>query len=390
MVLKSIGTLPIYILSYILPKEKDLWVFGAWFGGKYSDNTKYFYEFCESKKNKNYWIVKDKSLLLSLSEKNINVLYYLSLKGLWVQLRAEKVFITQSVMSDLFSPAINRTVIFQLWHGLALKKIMFDVKKSYKMRIFESVMSCIFPYSMHRQDYVVATSNETSRIFASAFNLPLSKVLITGLPRNDKLINSKVKEKQQTAKFNFIYMPTFRGGIGSEIDLFYRFKFDADRLSRLLDENNATLTLRLHPVNKPSNELLSSISEKQNIYFSDTDDIYEEINRYDCLITDFSSIYLDFILTDKPIIFSPFELDSYISNDRELYYNYEEATLPCYCYNWTGIERKIVEVVQGNLSRDYYNKYKMLQEVFHNINKTGRTGFCDNLFSQIIALDKKL
>lgn len=386
IVLKSIGTSPLYVLSFFVPKKRGLWVFGSWYGKKYADNTKYFFEFCETKKSDNYWIVKDKLLLKSLKNRNVNALYYLSLKGLWIQMRAEKAFITQSVMVDLMSPAINRTIIVQLWHGLALKKIMHDVKKSNKMRRFESLMSHIFPFSMHRQDFAIATSCETRKIFASAFKLPVNNVLITGLPRNDKLFDQiNIGDSQSKGnKFNFIYMPTFRGGIGSEVDLFYRFNFDIDRISKILDENNATLTLRLHPVNRPTTELLDAISHKNNINFSTEDDIYEEISKYDCLITDFSSIYLDYILTGKPIIFSPFGLNDYIENDRELYYDYKSATLPYYCYDWVAIEKAIYDVVNDNIPTYYVEKYRDLIEKFHNAEN--KSEFCKKLYLEVVDL----
>lgn len=390
IVLKSIGTSPLYVLSFFVPKKRGLWVFGSWYGKKYADNTKYFFEFCETKKSDNYWIVKDKLLLKSLKNRNVNALYYLSLKGLWIQMRAEKAFITQSVMVDLMSPAINRTIIVQLWHGLALKKIMHDVKKSNKMRRFESLMSHIFPFSMHRQDYAIATSCETRKIFASAFKLPVTNVLITGLPRNDKMFDQINTGNGQGKgnKFNFIYMPTFRGGIGSEVDLFYRFHFDIDKISKILDENNATLTLRLHPVNRPSNELLDAISHKNNINLSTVDDIYEEISKYDCLITDFSSIYLDYILTGKPIIFSPFDFEGYTANDRELYYPYTKVTLPCYCYDWEDIEEKIIEIIQKNVSETYKSKYEELQNIFHDNEGIENKGFCNALFNEVKLLEK--
>ena len=41
-----------------------------------------------------------------------------------------------------------------------------------------------------------------------------------------------------------------------------------------------------------------------------------------------------FLKTDKPIIFFPFDLKNYITQDRQLYYNYEDITCGPICYNW--------------------------------------------------------
>ena len=42
----------------------------------------------------------------------------------------------------------------------------------------------------------------------------------------------------------------------------------------------------------------------------------------DILITDYSSIYFDYLLFDKPILFMPFDFEDYIENNARFYYNY--------------------------------------------------------------------
>ena len=40
-------------------------------------------------------------------------------------------------------------------------------------------------------------------------------------------------------------------------------------------------------------------------------DLYELLNASDILITDYSSVFYDFLLLDKPMIFTPTDIDSY-------------------------------------------------------------------------------
>ncbi len=40
-------------------------------------------------------------------------------------------------------------------------------------------------------------------------------------------------------------------------------------------------------------------------------DLYEVVNAADLLITDYSSIYFDYLLLDRPIIFTPLDLEEY-------------------------------------------------------------------------------
>ena len=69
------------------------------------------------------------------------------------------------------------------------------------------------------------------------------------------------------------------------------------------------------------------------------------MNQYDLLITDLSSILFDYLLLDKPIVFSAFDMDTYIKRDRELYYRYEEITPGPKGENWTEVMQHVLELL---------------------------------------------
>ena len=53
-------------ILYFFPKDKNIWIFGAWHGYRYSDNSRYFYEYLKEidyKKVRLIWITKNKALL---------------------------------------------------------------------------------------------------------------------------------------------------------------------------------------------------------------------------------------------------------------------------------------------------------------------------------------
>jgi CDP-glycerol glycerophosphotransferase (TagB/SpsB family) len=53
----------------------------------------------------------------------------------------------------------------------------------------------------------------------------------------------------------------------------------------------------------------------------------------DILITDFSSVYFDFLLTAKPIVLAPFDYDDYVTNERTLQFDYNEQKA-VQAHNW--------------------------------------------------------
>ncbi len=110
------------------------------------------------------------------------------------------------------------------------------------------------------------------------------------------------------------------------------------------------------------------IAQSSNIFISREDDIYENINDYDCLITDFSSIYLDYIISNKPIVFSPFDFDSYIEQDRELYYKYEDVTISPYCFDWHMVVERVISLKTFGFTEEEERKYKKIRDLFHNYN----------------------
>ena len=57
--------LPIYCLSLFVPRKNNIWIFGAWFGEKYSDNSKYLFEYV-NQHHKNIqciWLSRDRDTI---------------------------------------------------------------------------------------------------------------------------------------------------------------------------------------------------------------------------------------------------------------------------------------------------------------------------------------
>ncbi|PSU54730.1 hypothetical protein CTM80_20390 [Photobacterium phosphoreum] len=128
-----------------------------------------------------------------------------------------------------------------------------------------------------------------------------------------------------------------RQAIGEEVDLFDRYGFDISFIDEVLSNSNIELTIRVHPANSPSSELSNKIALSTSIKVSLVSDIYEEIDNYDVLITDYSSIMFDFAITKRPIIFAPFDIERYLLKDRELYIKYEDIVGNDFSRSWNDI-----------------------------------------------------
>ena len=88
--------------------------------------------------------------------------------------------------------------------------------------------------------------------------------------------------------------------------------------------------ITFHSGNEPSHiHLLNS---------REINDINRILTHMDVLITDYSSVFYDFLVLDRPILFAPFDLDEYQQIDRELYEDYTSATPGPICQNWNEIQ----------------------------------------------------
>ena len=62
------------------------------------------------------------------------------------------------------------------------------------------------------------------------------------------------------------------------------------------------------------------------IHYDPTADVYPALADVDLLVTDYSSIYFDFLLLDRPIVFFANDLDLYLRRERHLLFEYRDMT----------------------------------------------------------------
>lgn len=99
---------------------------------------------------------------------------------------------------------------------------------------------------------------------------------------------------------------------------------DLKRFDELLDSIDSHLVIKLHPAeSKPES---TNTSNLENITLISANlDVYPLLKQADVLITDYSSVYLDFLPLDRPLVFFPYDFDSF-SEDRSIFFDYDAIT----------------------------------------------------------------
>ena len=109
-------------------------------------------------------------------------------------------------------------------------------------------------------------------------------------------------------------------------------------------------------------------SHIQLINNMETSDINRILHHIDILITDYSSVFYDFLVLDRPVIFSPFDLEEYQRIDREFYENYADAVPGPVCKNWNEVQ---IQLEKYFLNDDSY-QFKR-QKIFNQFYKYSDT-----------------
>lgn len=360
----QIFLLPIYWLSFITIRSNKIYLFGSSFGNRFADNPKYLYLYATQHKKdtvRPIWISHKKAIVDMLRDNNYEAYYYKSIKGIWYCLRA-KYYIFDNYSKDISFWLSGGAKKINLWHGTGNKKINYDNK-------FDLVRHPRnwwdkFRFALRRMSdekpshYVLATSEMMGDIFASAFRVSRDHIIVDGYPRNDVLFKScnikqiySKKEKevinhiQQLKKQGYkiiMYMPTFRD---SEIKFFD--VMDLKKFNKFLYDNKLFFFTKLHPKSK----LKIKFDEIQcsNIINVSTDvDPYTILGLTDMLTTDYSSVYTDFLLLNKPSVLFNYDLEEYSRDTRECYFEYDEYIPELRTYTMEEFEEGILQVLKND------------------------------------------
>ena len=218
-----------------------------------------------------------------------------------------------------FSP---ENVIVQLWHAPGASK-KFGGSVDIESRPILKKIS-------NNTDWLIVTSDDIKKYYAEAFQISENKIKALGLPRMDYYFeNHDSKElKNKFCKDHgispdkkiILYAPTFRDE--EEFNNVFNY-FDLEKFNKELSDEYV-LVLRLHP--KIKNFYKDDISSKgQYIDVSDFKNEQELMLLSDMLITDYSSIMIEYAILNRPIVFFTYDLDNYLSKERGFYYDFEKT-----------------------------------------------------------------
>ena len=227
------------------------------------------------------------------------------------------IFLNDNFFPFAFMNFKDESMVIQLWHAPgAFKKFGGSVENASMLKLISD-----------NTDYLITTSKHIEDYYAEAFQIDKSKIIPLGLPRADYYFEnhdiSRLKE-DFIRKYNvspdkkiILYAPTFREN--TKFNNVFNY-LDLEKFNNELSDEYA-LILRLHP--KIKDFYSDEISADSNyVDCSDYKNEQELLLLSDMLITDYSSIMIEFSLLNKPVIFFAYDLNNYLENERGFYLDY--------------------------------------------------------------------
>lgn len=307
-----------------------------------------------------------------------------TLKSIYYVLKSKYAIFSQGT-SDIFKLNIykNMTTIF-LDHGIPVKKWALDDQRleagllptdNFATKIYKKLTKAEIQY-----DYFISASRLNDECILSALaNLGPNQnnILKSGTPRNDMLINRNEEEiieiKNKYAKilkFNprkkiILYAPTFRR-TNSRIEVFCdRDEKEKSILKKILEENNYILIEKNHfatfnnnLIDEVKDNCFIKIDNDQNNYIN----IQEMLLFTDILISDYSGVFLDYTLLDKPIIHFAFDYEYYRDIDSGLYYDINDFSAGKITESFEETCEEIKKLIEGN--DEYIDKRNKIRNTF--------------------------
>jgi CDP-glycerol glycerophosphotransferase len=298
-------------LSRRVPKRRLVLYFGR---STFADNTKYLYlrDVARQKGHEALWCTIEPDLARDLRDhglpsvdltedvdRSIDLLLHAAVAVFCVN-PAESLRGSESLYACL---AGARTL--QLWHGVSVKHLLLRLIPHLGVR--DTTVRQAFTMAS-RTDVVVSTASTFDRFWAECFGC--RRVARAGLPRNEVLLRAPsevellgadpgqdVSAALAAGGKNVLVVPTWQRGKPTPLT-------EPDFLKLLLaiaQRGKVNIFCKMHPM--LASAALRSGARAPGFYMLETGlDVYPLLPRFDLLVTDYSSIMFDYLLTTKPVL----------------------------------------------------------------------------------------
>ncbi|WP_166984974.1 CDP-glycerol glycerophosphotransferase family protein [Canibacter zhoujuaniae] len=357
-----------FLLCLLIPRDKERWVFAsaAGFGeGARPLAEKLREQHAEAKIT---WLAADKTVQQDIEQHGFSAVLQKSWAGFWATARAGQVIVTHG-LGDANRYGIFGARVVQLWHGAPLKKLHLDSSATTKLgapAIFKQLLNRMYRFGAATVDLYVAGSYTAATRLRTAFRVLPGRVQILGDPRHDPLIKilrdaaTLAEQRNQllaalegadrgrvAATDWVLYAPTWRDG---EADPGVPTQEEAKQLAAFAEQCGVTVFVRPHPLAVGDYCHLAEHPEIVLLTADRVRDLTPQLGQFAAVVTDYSSVALDFSLTERPIVWFAPDVARY-SKTRGLYEPFSVTTDGRFVTSWEACTAALQQIFTDRKAR---------------------------------------
>lgn len=355
-----LGTIPLFYISGLIPRKKNIWLFSAWQGNKYRGKVRYFYEYMADKHSDQIeavWITNN-SKVKERIRKDGNIVYKMySWQGIKVQLLASCYFVSHGPVDFLAFLSRNAKVI-KLGHstypikkaGVGNLLMTFGLIKRFYLKV-------AMPYSYWFKNLIsheVSSSEESGKYSTTRSQNPDLEILPFGSTKagymqslsvdKDQVLEDILGVRDLPCDQIISFFPTWRTG---EIFSIFHHGFDQRRLQERLEQTNSILVVSFHPYDAYKRKKSFPSCARVILFEPKGDELDRVLAVTNTFVTDFSSLFADYLIFDRPLVFAQFCRDDYVKENMDIELPSDDLPGPV-AESWQQLENKLFDSVEWN------------------------------------------
>ena len=220
-------------------------------------------------------------------------------------------------------------------------------------------------YKNTKFKYFICGAKDEYKYIKEKFGYPEKNLIYTGFSRFDNLYNNKVKKNQ------ILIMPTWRNWLGRETNLLgEKFNFEEtdyyknwngflnnEKFIDYIEKNNLEVIFYPH-INMQKYIDRFNVKSDNIRMVADEEDIQKLLKASAIMITDYSSVFMDFAYMLKPILFYQFDYNEFRKKQyQEGYYKYNDGFGPSLT-NQKDLIDALFSIIEDGIDTKYYNRMK--------------------------------
>lgn len=350
---------PRYLVGWLraraTTRDPALWVVGSAFG--VADGALAFARAAQNLPSppRLVWLGSNAEELAAAEQAGFEACLKSSAEGLRLTLHAGLILITHG-FGDVNRYGVDGATTVQLWHGAPLKKVQADSPAVFSAGLgripgMAALMRRAYRRSTSRISLIPTLSEFFQPSLVSAFTLDEHRVRVLGEPRSDPLFTgskeARIAASRETLSARLgdlgnrrvlLYAPTWRNG---ESDPAIPDDADWRLIEEFCERHDCLLVIRPHRLGvgdyahtSDRVRLLTAAEQMESMPL---------LWGSSVLITDYSSMMVDFVVTGQPLVLLAPDLEDYRAT-RGLYIDYEEVSGGLWYRNWAEVIDRLEEI----------------------------------------------